>query len=88
MTEERELLIPFNEFCRLVIKCKCGVEIVLDVSKKDKMEASWKEKGLACPVCHNEFDSQLRNGLYSFTHWLECIQNSGEKVSFRIKRTN
>lgn len=87
MTEERELRIPSNEIVRIAVECSaCGVEITLDMNMQ--CETPWKEKGLECPVCHRKFDSNLRTALYYYSSWLTAIQISGEKVSFRIRRTN
>lgn len=82
MTELRELRIPFNEVSRIVLECKCGVEIGIDMNKQN--ETPWKEKGLECPVCHTKFDSSLRTALYFYSSWMDAIKKSGEKVSFRI----
>jgi hypothetical protein len=82
MVEQRELRIPVNETTRVVIECKCGVEISIDMGKQG--ETVWKEKSLECLVCHGKFDSSLRNALYYFTLWLAHLATSGEKVSLRI----
>ena len=82
MTEQRELRIPSTDLGRIIIQCKCGVEISVDMSKQ--REVLWKEKGFECPVCHKSFDSNLRNALHYFSLWLGYVDQSGESVSFRI----
>jgi len=87
MTEEHELRVPFKEVSRVVIACKCGAEITLDLTQKAHLEIDWKTKNLECPICRNKFDSNLKAALNDLSGWYFNAEKSEEQVFFRIRKS-
>lgn len=87
MTEEKELRIPFKDLSHICIECGvCQAEIIIDVANEKHRKIDWKHAKFACPVCSNLLDSQIRNALEGFVQWYECLVDSKQSVSFRIRR--
>ena len=86
MTEENELKIPFQDLTRISIECKtCHAEIIIDIATERHRKIDWEEVGFACPACSSRPDSQVRTALKSFVNWYDCLIESKETVSLRIR---
>jgi len=88
MTEQIEILIPYDDLKYVSVKCTCGTEVTIDISPR-KQPVDWEGKGLACTFCTHPFDSALKAALANLAHWYSLVKDSGlgARVCFRVKKT-
>jgi len=88
MTEQREMRIPFNDLLVMVLECQCGAEVAVNFGKERMHKTDWEHSVFKCPVCRQDFDSNLRLGFEHFIAWYDRVEASGQTVYFRIRPSN
>ena len=87
MTEETESRIPYTDLARVAFECKqCQAEISVDITKQEHVRVENTDRPMVCPICGNEFDSQLKKSFSHLYSWRHILKESGHKVYFRIER--